>query len=133
LIQPAPRALVEPIIRGLIPGGGEGWTAAGIDEFLRAYLTPRGRAAFYAAARNIYLEEPFGPTGFWTRLPELAAPALFVWGRRDPLVPARFAQHVRRALPLAEHLVLEGGHVPQLESPKATHAALKRFFGSTRR
>jgi pimeloyl-ACP methyl ester carboxylesterase len=133
LIQPAPRALVEPIIRSLIPGGREGWTAAGIDEFLRVYLTPRGRAAFYAAARNIYLEEPYGPAGFWTRLPELVPPTLFVWGRRDPLVPARFAQHVRQALPRAEHLVLNCGHVPQLESPQAAHAALKRFFGSTRR
>ena len=40
-----------------------GWAAAGIDEFLRAYLTPRGRAAFYAAARNIYLDEPHGEDG----------------------------------------------------------------------
>ena len=42
----------------MVPGSDEEWTAAGIDEFLRSYLTPRGRAAFYAAARNIYLEEP---------------------------------------------------------------------------
>ena len=52
----------------LIPGADEGWTAAGVDEFLRAYLTPAGRAAFYAAARQIYLEEPHGAEGFWTRL-----------------------------------------------------------------
>ena len=53
-------------------GGGDGWSAAGVDEFLRAYLSPRGRAAFYAAARNIYLDEPHGDDGFWTRLSELA-------------------------------------------------------------
>jgi hypothetical protein len=34
--------------------------AAGVDEFLRAYLTPAGRAALYAAARQIYLEAPHG-------------------------------------------------------------------------
>lgn len=129
LIQPAPRAVVEGIVRRLIPGADNEWTAAGIDEFLRSYLTPRGRAAFYAAARNIYLEEPHGPKGFWTRLPGLAPPSLFVWGRKDPIVPIRFARHVREALPDAEHLELDCGHVPQLERPKQTHEALLGFFG----
>ncbi|HEY2005991.1 MAG TPA: alpha/beta fold hydrolase, partial [Solirubrobacteraceae bacterium] len=68
VIQPAPRVLIEALVRRVVPGGREEWTAAGIDEFLRGYLTPRGRAAFYAAARNIYLEEPHGRDGFWTRL-----------------------------------------------------------------
>jgi pimeloyl-ACP methyl ester carboxylesterase len=129
LIQPAPRAAVEAVVRRVVPGGGEEWAAAGIDEFLRSYLTPRGRAAFYAAARNIYLEEPRGPNGLWTRLPELQPPSLFVWGRRDMLVPIAFAEYVREALPHSEHLVLPGGHVPQLESPKQTHQALLRFLG----
>ena len=68
LLQPAPRAVVNRIVRGVVPGAREGWVAAGVDEFLRAYLTPRGRAAFYACARNIYLDEPHGDKGFWTRL-----------------------------------------------------------------
>ena len=58
LLQPAPRMIVDRIARAMVPGGREGWSAVGVDEFLRGYLTPRGRAAFYAAARNIYLEEP---------------------------------------------------------------------------
>jgi pimeloyl-ACP methyl ester carboxylesterase len=127
-VQPAPRPVVERIVRRLVPGASDSWTAAGVDEFLRTYLTPRGRAAFYAAARNIYREEPHGPGGFWTRLPELAPPALFVWGRRDRLVPIGFADHVRRVLPAAEHLELACGHVPQLERPRQTHAALRRFL-----
>ena len=128
LIQPAPRGIVESIARRVVPGGGDGWTAAGVDEFLRSYLEPRGRAAFYAAARNIYLEEPHGPGGFWTRLPTLRVPSLFVWGRRDPLVPLAFARHVRQALPAAEHLELNCGHVPQLERPGQTHDAITRFL-----
>jgi pimeloyl-ACP methyl ester carboxylesterase len=132
LIQPAPRAIVDGIVRRLIPGADNEWTAAGIDEFLRSYLTPRGRAAFYAAARNIYLEEPHGPDGFWTRLPGLNTPSLFVWGRNDPIVPISFARHVREALPQAQHLELDCGHVPQLERPKQTHEALLRFFASER-
>ncbi len=127
-IQPAPRPLVETIVRNLIPGSEAEWTSAGIDEFLRAYLTPSGRAAFYAAARNIYLEEPRGPDGFWTRLPSLEVEALFVWGVRDTVVPIAFANHVRQALPAATHVKLDCGHVPQLERPRETHAAIERFL-----
>ena len=122
VIQPAPRPIVEGIVRRLVPGGAEGWSAAGVDEFLRSYLTPSGRAAFYAAARNIYLEEPHGEKGFWTRLPQLDVPSLFVWGRHDQLIPLRFADHVRRAVPKARHLELDCGHVPQLERPREEHA-----------
>jgi pimeloyl-ACP methyl ester carboxylesterase len=128
LIQPAPRAVVEAIVRRTVPAAGDGWTAAGVDEFLRAYLDPRGRAAFYAAARNIYLEEPHGEDGFWTRLERLDVPSLFVWGRRDQVVPIAFAKHVRRAVPAAQHLELDCGHVPQLERPKVTHDAIVRFL-----
>jgi pimeloyl-ACP methyl ester carboxylesterase len=128
LVQLAPRPVVEGIVHRLIPGAAEGWTAAGVDEFLRAYLTPAGRAAFYAAARHIYLEEPHGDEGFWTRLRTLGPEALFVWGRRDRLVPLAFARHVTDALPDALHVELDCGHVPQVELPRQTHAAVARFL-----
>ena len=125
LLQPAPRMIVDRIARAMVPGGNDGWSAVGVDEFLRGYLTPRGRAAFYAAARNIYLEDP---DTFWSRLQELQSEALFVWGRQDRIVPIGFARHVREALPAAEHLELDCGHVPQLEAPRATHAAVRDFL-----
>jgi pimeloyl-ACP methyl ester carboxylesterase len=128
VFQPAPRAVVERIVKQFIPGSDTEWTAAGIDEFMRSYLTRSGRAAFYAAARNIYLEEPRGPGGLWTRLPELGPDALFVWGRRDKIVPIGFERHVRDEVPQATHLELDCGHVPQLERPRETHDAMKRFF-----
>jgi pimeloyl-ACP methyl ester carboxylesterase len=131
LVQLAPRGLVEAIVHRLIPGAGEGWTAAGVDEFLRAYLTPAGRAAFYAAARQIYLDEPHGHHGFWTRLRTLEPDALFVWGRHDKLVPIAFARHVTDTLPHARHLELDCGHVPQIERPEQTHAALAAFLSET--
>ena len=128
LIQPAPRVITEPIVRNLVPGGKDGWSAAGVDEFLRSFLTPRGRVAFYEAARNIYLDEPHGERGFWTRLAELSPQTLFIWGRHDQLVPIGFRKHVERALPAARHLELDCGHVPQLEAPKQTHDAIREFF-----
>ena len=132
VIQPAPRAIVEQIVARVVPGAREGWTAAGVDEFLRSYLTPRGRAAFYAAARNIYLEEPFGPNGFWTRLPSLEPETLFIWGKHDLVVPIGFARHVTEAVPRARHLELKCGHVPQLERPRQTHDALTKFLKDQR-
>lgn len=128
LLQAAPRRVVERVVRRLVPGANDGWVAVGVDEFLRAYLEPRGRAAFYAAARQIYLEEPHGPKGFWTRLATLAPESLFVWGTHDQMVPIAFARHVERTLPAARHVELDCGHVPQLERPRETHAALRDFL-----
>ncbi len=128
LIQPAPRVITEPIVRSLVPGGNDGWSAAGVDEFLRSFLTPRGRVAFYESARNIYLDEPHGEDGLWSRLAGMRPPCLFVWGRHDQLVPIGFRKYVERALPAARHLELDCGHVPQMEAPEETHGAILEFF-----
>jgi pimeloyl-ACP methyl ester carboxylesterase len=125
-----PRRIVQAIVDRVVPGANDGWTAAGIDEFMRAFMTPRGRAAFYATARQIYLEEPEGEKGFWPRLKRLEPDALFVWGRQDRLVPIGFARHVSEAAPRAEHLELDCGHVPQLERPRETHKALSEFLAA---
>jgi len=127
-LQPTPRWAVEPVVRRLVPGGEQGWTAAGVDEFLRSYLKPAGRFAFYECARNIYMDEPYGTDGFWTRMKKLEPESLFVWGRQDTLVPIEFMRHVERALPRARHVELECGHVPQMEMPGPTHDAIRGFL-----
>ncbi len=128
VLQITPRPVVERILDRILPEASSGWAAAGKDEFLRAYLTRSGRAAFYAAARQIYLEEPDGPEGFWTRLGALRSPSLWIWGRRDGLVPVAFRRHVAAVVPAAQHVIVDSGHVPQLERPGATHAAIARFL-----
>jgi pimeloyl-ACP methyl ester carboxylesterase len=91
----------------------------------------RHRRAFFAALRQIYLDPPYGEHGFWDRLPALEAPSLFIWGDRDWLVPSAFADHVTRALPTAQSVVLEEcGHVPQFELPDETNALVRRFLES---
>ncbi|MGH2953609.1 MAG: alpha/beta fold hydrolase [Solirubrobacterales bacterium] len=95
-------------------------------EFLRTYRSRSARVAFFAAARNIYLDEPYGEEGFWSRLSELRPPALFVWGNSDTLIPAAFAPHVADSLPAARQVVLdECGHVPQVELPEVTNRLLR--------
>jgi pimeloyl-ACP methyl ester carboxylesterase len=96
------------------------------DEFCRTYRSRAARVAFYAAARNIYLDAPWGERGFWARLAGLKQPALFVWGDADRLVPAAFERHVAEALPGATQVVLpECGHVPQVELPDTTADLLR--------
>ena len=132
----APRALVLGVLRGLFSDPArlhDAWYAAAADEFARVFATPRGRIAFFSAARQIYLEEAHGESGFWERLPSLACPALFLWGDRDRLVPARFARHVTAALPHARSVVIaDCGHVPQFEHPAHTHALVREHFGRPR-
>jgi pimeloyl-ACP methyl ester carboxylesterase len=100
-----------------------------VDEFQRIYGSASARYAFLSAARNIYLDRPFGRGGFYPRLAELDRPALFMWGSRDRMVPAGFKRHVSEWLPQAEQIVLSGcGHVPQVERPEQTNGLLRRFF-----
>jgi pimeloyl-ACP methyl ester carboxylesterase len=102
---------------------------AAVDEFLRVWHRRSSRVAFFCALRSIYLDEAFGEKGFWERLPHLEIPALFVWGRRDRLVPFGFARHVAEALPHAETVVFDDcGHVPQFELPDETHAHVRDFL-----
>ncbi len=105
------------------------WHLGAADEFLRVFNTARGRIAFFSALRQVYLDEPYGKHGFWERLNSLQPPALFVWGDRDRLVPARFAKHVARELPGARSVVLKDcGHVPQFEQPERTHKLIREFL-----
>jgi pimeloyl-ACP methyl ester carboxylesterase len=131
-LQPAPRRLTERIIRGVLAQQGADVDSPAVrlalGEFLRGYLQPGGRVAFYSAARNIALDDPLGAEGLWTRLADLAPQSLFVWGRKDPLVPVGFQRHVAERLPSAAHLVLNCGHLPQVERPRELVAALRQHL-----
>jgi pimeloyl-ACP methyl ester carboxylesterase len=43
-------------------------------------------------------------------------------------VPLGFEAHVKNTLPSARHLELDCGHVPQIEQPAETHAAVSAFL-----
>ncbi|TAM89440.1 MAG: alpha/beta fold hydrolase [Jatrophihabitans sp.] len=104
------------------------WADAAVDEFLRVLSIRSNRLAIFSALRHVYLDEPFGETGFWERLPRLRPPALFVWGDSDLLVPPGFSRFVERALPQARSVVLERcGHVPQFEQPGLTARLTQEF------
>ena len=126
-----PRGVVTRGLRSLFSDPTrlpDAWHEAAVDEFIRVLSLRPNRLAIFSALRNVYLDEPFGETGFWERLPALRPPALFLWGDHDVLVPSGFSRFVAEALPSAESIILEDcGHVPQFEHPERT-AQLTRDF-----
>jgi len=125
--------LVVESIRSMFAEPGRlprAWYDAAADEFRRVMSRPAYRRSFVACLRQIYLDEAYGDSGFWERLPGLAPPALFVWGARDRLVPARFAHYISEALPQSVSTVLpDCGHVPQFEHPLATLELVRDYLG----
>jgi pimeloyl-ACP methyl ester carboxylesterase len=105
------------------------WYDAAADEHQRVMRSYWHRRAFFATLRQIYLDQAWGVDGFWDRLPMMSAPALFVWGDRDRLVPASFERHVVAAIPHAQSIVLpDCGHVPQFEHPQRTAEITRAFL-----
>jgi pimeloyl-ACP methyl ester carboxylesterase len=58
---------------------------------------------------------------------------MFVWGKQDNVVPIAFMRHVEETLPAARHVELDCGHVPQLERPRETHAAIRKFLSEAKK
>ena len=129
---PLPHRAVVVAIRSIFADPDrlpDAWYDSAADEHLRVMKHYRHRRAFYSTMREIYLDPAYGEDGFWDRLPLLQAPALFIWGDRDWIVPASFEQHVVRALPQAQSVVLaDCGHVPQFEHPDETAELIRRFL-----
>jgi pimeloyl-ACP methyl ester carboxylesterase len=127
-----PRGMAMRGLRGLFADPTrmpDAWLEAAIDEFIRVVSIRQNRLAIFSALRNVYLDEPFGESGFWSRLPTLEPPALFVWGDQDVLIPAGFARFVAEALPKAESVVLDDcGHVPQFEHRTQTEDLVRTFI-----
>ncbi len=129
-----PRRMAMRGLRGLFADPTrlpDAWYEAAMDEFVRVVTMRQNRLAIFSALRHVYLDEPFGESGFWDRLPSLKPPALFVWGEKDVLVPAGFARFVEEALPHGRSVVLEDcGHVPQFEHTEQTAALTRDFLAS---
>ena len=65
------------------------------------------------------------------RLGGVAVPTLMIWGASDGVVTPAYGRAVTRATPGAEFVEIpEAGHLPHLESPDATWAAIDRFLAT---
>ncbi len=127
-----PRSYVVNALKQLFARPGrlhDSWYEAAVDDFLSIWKSPRARVAFFRSLRNIYLDEPLGDTGFWTRLSRMQSPALYIYGKHDTLITHHFSHKIRRVVPHAEVKVWSDcGHVPQIEFPERTTKAMLGFF-----
>jgi pimeloyl-ACP methyl ester carboxylesterase len=65
------------------------------------------------------------------RLPDLAMPTLIFWGIRDRIVPVRQAHLANARLKQGKLVLLDCGHVPQLEKPESFAEVLVQFLDET--
>lgn len=101
---------------------------AWIAEQERLAVRPGFAVATLAALRAVV-----GPVGqrevLLAQLPRLAMPTLVLWGANDLVFPAWQAYAARAWLPRGELAVIpDCGHLPHVERPAETAAALARFL-----
>jgi pimeloyl-ACP methyl ester carboxylesterase len=90
---------------------------------------------FAAATRSVLaMVGPLRGQGYRRGLGSVRCPVLLVHGSRDRLVPLGVARTAARSHPSWSLTVLPGvGHVPQLEAPADTAAAITAWLGSAGR
>ena len=95
----------------------------GSEGFAEAYLATVRSMARPAALLGLH--------DLTSRLTEIAAPVMFVWGAEDPLFPLAHAHRAHAALPGSRLAVIEGaGHTPQAERPDEFNRVVGRFLAS---
>jgi pimeloyl-ACP methyl ester carboxylesterase len=80
-----------------------------------------------ALAGDPYMHDP----ALRERLADIQVPALVLWGEADRIVTPAYGRAFAAAIPGATFEVLEhAGHLPQIEQPSATFAAIDQWMGS---
>lgn len=96
---------------------------AGFTDEQRAIQQSNGRTMAAIAGRA--MSDP----GLLDRLGAVDVPALLVWGASDRIVTPAYGRAVARALPGATFVEIPAaGHLPHLESPELTWAAIDPFL-----
>ncbi len=120
----ARRARPREALLGIVARHPGRLPAALAAEQLRGVGTP----GFAPALRAILEHDIRG------RLPEIACPALVVWGDGDRVVPVRDADVFAELIPDSRKVIFEDtGHVAMLERPAAFNALLTDFLGEKQR
>lgn len=101
---------------------------AGLTDEQRAVQQSNGRTM--AAITGTGMADPT----LLGRLGAVAVPTLVVWGASDRIVTPAYGRAVARAVPGARFVeVPAAGHLPHLEAPDATWAAIDPFLAPTAR
>jgi pimeloyl-ACP methyl ester carboxylesterase len=107
-------------------------SAAVLDPYVR-YGTRRDSNGRIVWKRDPQLVNGFVATDLWRFVRNVRAPILYVLGGRSTIVPAETQQELRRTLPLAQLVTVEGvGHYPSDEKPDEVIRLVDRFLAGDR-
>ena len=97
-----------------------------VDRAVEYFAMPGTPFSYRMTVRNL---TPPDIDTFTDRYAGMPLPALIVWGRQDRIVPALNALRFEADLPAAKlHLFDDCGHVPHLEYPGETAAAIRDWI-----
>ena len=97
-----------------------------VDRAVEYFAMPGTPFSYRMTVRNL---SPPDIDTFTDRYPGMPLPALIVWGRQDRIVPALNALRFEADLPAAKlHVFDDCGHVPHLEYPGETAAAIREWI-----
>jgi pimeloyl-ACP methyl ester carboxylesterase len=137
-------------VRGLVLAGSAGVRLPGVEvprlqslppkeldrrlffqpELFEAFQTEASRAAS-AKARQLYdrLAAASRTMNLHSRLGDISAKTLVIWGEHDGLIPLSVGKAVAAGIPNARLIVMErSAHVPQIEQPEQVLHALQEFL-----
>jgi pimeloyl-ACP methyl ester carboxylesterase len=107
------------------PGAAAVRASGESDEEKKLIMLRRARDSS-ANARFIW---PIPDKGLSTRIQRIAAPTLIIWGASDKIVPPHYAQDFSaRIVGSRIAKIAAAGHLPHVEQPDATLAALTPFL-----
>jgi pimeloyl-ACP methyl ester carboxylesterase len=122
------RAATLPAVRLLLRQGNP--RGLPMDAVQRIHRQYRDRAVHRAVLR-LYRATDLAAVSedLHRRLQGVDPPALVVWGRRDPYIPARYAERQRETFPSADVVELDdSGHWPMTDNPVAVEQAVLPFL-----
>src|SRR5579875_1151834 len=98
------------------------------NEAYIAFMLDRAKS-LATAAKYLW---PIPNRGLNKRLHRVSAPTLLIWGESDGIVPPRYAEDFRAALPQARtEIIAEAGHIPQFEQPERVAQVVEAFLSSS--
>lgn len=98
-----------------------------IDRHYDLFNTPSGRESAYAVLRAI-----LDTRATVARVTRVTAPTLVVWGREDRLQPVTSASRLAREIQGAKLEIMDAGHSPHEEHPRAFVALVTQFLEGRR-
>lgn len=97
------------------------------DQLVNRYYELSLREGNRAAIKERFVQTKPGP--LIAKLAALQIPTLILWGKKDKLIPVKFAQQFNEDIPNSQLVIFdELGHVPHEEAPLKTVAPVLSFI-----